>query len=167
MNKIKVGDWVDIMQPTTLYDEETKKEYTTTQPYERGEVISFKNYNGNTLVRLHTVIQSYDGERHMMNEYFGYPLKYCVIVNDYKNKTIEELSEEFHSIHDAWQEKHIRGPWRKQTEKWDKEKQEREKYKVEYKDEIDFVNSFLKTTTEEHDKIDNIDWYKILREYRK
>jgi len=93
-----------------------------------------------------------------------HPTNNCKIVEDYKNKTIEELSEEYHKMFDDWQEKYIIGPHRKQHEK---RKREREKYKEEYENEIDFINMYLQTTTEEHDNIDKIQIYKLLREYRR
>jgi hypothetical protein len=76
-------------------------------------------------VRLHTVIDNYseEPERTKMSEDFGYEalnkcaLENCVIVEGYKNKTLEQLSEEYHKMSNDWQEKYIRDPLRKQQEK--------------------------------------------------
>ena len=181
MEELKIGDWVDIFRKTTLYDEDKKDTYITDDdlPAERGEIVKIKTHNGKKIVKLHTVIHDFsmlmsckdEPPKRVLPEHdflIGYhPTDNCKIVEDYENKTIEELSKEYHKMFDDWQEKYIIGPRRKEHEKWKKEKREREKYKEEYKNEIDFINLYLNTSTEEHDKIDKIQMYKLLREYRR
>lgn len=112
---IKVGDWVDIKKKIILYDFKKQQEYETIQPFERGEVIEIKNDNI-PLVYLHTIIhrpfdteeiQSYWWNNRSCHKSFGYRLDECFIVDNYKNKTVEQLSDEFYKIYDEWYNEHI------------------------------------------------------------
>jgi hypothetical protein len=153
---IKIGDWIDVFKKTELYNEITKKLYWADEdlPFERGEIIDIKTYKGKKIVKLYTIIYNWhDGPPKRRKPEHDFIIGYhstdnIKIVKNYKNRTVEDLTDEFHKMYSDWLDKYILEPSKKWEEHMDKILNSKSKSKSKFPYECSFKldgNKFIPT----------------------